>query len=230
MKVILLAGGQGSRMGEVTEELPKPLIKIGKYPIIYHIMNIYASRGFKDFIIACGYNAPLMMDFAKNLKNNWNVECYFHGIDVTKSYRLKQLESLFKDKTFFVSYGDDLSDVNPNDILKFHQEKGQIATITAVNVKSDFGIVDIGDNNDITKFIEKPKLDLWMNGGYMVFDREIFKYLELGELEQEVFDMLVRLKQINAFKHHGEWDSMNTLKDYNRLNKLWEEKKAFWRR
>lgn len=232
MKVVLLAGGKGTRMGDMTKTLPKPLVPLGEKPILWHIMKIYSHYGFRDFIICCDKTTKKFYEFVNNLKEDWNVEISSltdkKGKEVTKSQRIKNIEGLINDKEFFVSYGDDLCDVNPNKIYEFFKKKNKMATITAVKIRSDFGILETDNNSIITGFKEKPLLNYWINGGYMIFNRKIFDFLKLGELEKEVFEKLVELKQICAFKYNGNWEAINTYKDYLKLNKLWENN-PFWK-
>jgi len=228
--VVILCGGKGTRIGRLTDEIPKPLIKIGDKPILWHIMKIYESQGFNSFILCLGYKGKKLKDYFKNNSDErWNIQFVDTGLEITKSERIQRVKNRIKEGKFFLAYGDDVADVDLNKLLEFHEYMGLIATITAVKMTSQFGLVEIDEKNVIKEFKEKPILDKWMNGGFMVMDRKIFDYLMLGELEKEVFEKLVKLKQICAYKHNGKWSTMNTLKDNIELNELWNNGKAFWK-
>ena len=194
-------------------------------------MKIYASQGFNNFILCLGYEGKKIEEyFENNNDEDWNIQFVNTGLESAKSERIQQIKSLIKGDDFFLAYGDDVADIDLTALLNFHRSKGVIMTITAVRMLSPFGILEKDGNTDlIIKFKEKPKLDKWMNGGFMVSTKAIFNYLALGELESQVFEELVRLKQICAYNHEGEWRSMNTLKDVIELNNLWENKNAFWK-
>jgi len=228
--VVILCGGKGTRMGTLTEEIPKPLISIGDKPILWHVMKIYASHGFNNFILCLGDKGDkIRAYFQNNNHERWDIQFVDTGLESTKSKRIQQIKSLIKGDKFFLAYGDDVADVNLSKLLKFHEYMGLTVTVTIVKMVSQFGLVEIDEENVITEFKEKPLLDKWMNGGFMVMDRKIFDYLILGELEKEVFEKVVKLKQICAYKHNGQWSTMNTLKDNIELNTLWDNGKAFWK-
>ena len=230
MKTVILCGGKGSRMSALTEKIPKPLVHVGERPVLWHIMKIYATQGFSDFMLCLGYRGEeIKKYFEKNNSEKWKIEFVDTGENSTKSERIKKVKSFLNEENFFLAYGDDLSNVNLKKLKEFHEQSKKIATITAVKIKSPFGVLETNEKNEITKFKEKPILDHWMNGGFMVLNRKIFDYLKFGELEKEVFEKLVEESQIQAFKHEGEWKTMNTLKDNQELNELWEQKKAFWK-
>lgn len=228
---VILCGGKGTRMGPLTKELPKPLISIGGKPILWHIMKIYASQGVKNFILCLGYKGNKIKEFFENNNNEkWNIQFIDTGIESTKSERLQKIKNLIPENVFFLAYGDDVANINLADLLDFHKSKRVIVTITAVRMLSPFGILEIDNMTDLIKdFKEKPKLDIWMSGGFMVISKEIFEYLKLGELENQVFNKLVEEKKICAYKHNGDWRSMNTLKEITELNSLWENGDAFWK-
>ncbi|NOX97921.1 MAG: NTP transferase domain-containing protein [Nitrospirae bacterium] len=228
--VVILCGGKGERIGRITEEIPKPLIRVGDRPILWHVMKIYASQGFNHFILCLGYKGEKIKEyFENNNDEGWQIQFVDTGLESTKSERIQQIKDLIKGDSFFLAYGDDVANINLPDLLKFHKRMGLTATITIVRMISHFGLVTIDEKNIITEFKEKPLLDEWMNGGFMVMDKKIFDCLTLGELEKEIFEKLVELKQICAYKHKREWKSMNTLKDNIRLNILWNKGKAFWK-
>jgi len=231
MKVAILCGGKGTRLKELTEELPKPLVEIGGKPILWHIMKIYSNYGFNDFILCLGYKGEKIQEyFQSNNKENWNIEFIDTGQNTNKGERIKKIEPYIKENNFCVAYGDDVADVNIKDILDFHLKNNKIVTLTAVPLLSQFGIMEMNNNNEIIEFKEKPKLDHWINGGFFVFNKKIFSYIKPNyDLEKEAFEELVKEKQIQAFKHDGFWKCMNTFKDTMELNELWENNKAPWK-
>ena len=231
MKTVILCGGKGTRLRELTEEIPKPLVEIGGKPILWHLMKIYSHYGFNDFILCLGYKGELIKEyFSRNNKENWKITFVDTGEEANKAERIKKVQKYIKDDNFFVSYGDDVCDVNVKKVLDLHLKKNKVVTLTAVNLLSPFGVMEVNDNDEVTEFKEKPKLDYWMNGGYFVFNKKIFNYLKEGyDLEKEAFEELAKEKQIAAFKHHGFWKSMNTFKDVVELNELWEKGDAPWK-
>lgn len=253
MKVVILCGGEGTRMREHTENMPKPLVEIGGRPILWHLMKIYSSYGFRDFVVCLGYKGEMIkkyfvernwrisdftintkssrMDFhTKSEEEDWNITFIDTGTGTTKSERVKMAEPYIDGDEFFVAYGDDVSNVNIKKLLEFHRKSGKIATLTSVNQMSQFGIININEKGEITGFQEKPLLGQWINGGFFVFNRKIFSYMKNGrELEKEVFGELTKERQINAFRHTGFWASMNTFKDVIELNKMWDSGKPPWK-
>lgn len=228
--VVILCGGKGTRAGQITAKIPKPLIKIGNRPILWHVMKIYSRFGFNDFILCLGYKSKFIRNyFKKNNKDGWNVTCVDTGLDSSKSARLLQVKDLIKTKDFFLAYGDDLADIQIPKLLKHHYRINKIVTTTAVRTISDFGVIKIGKNGLISEFKEKPRIDQWINGGFMVMNKKIFSFLHAGELESEIFRKLVKLKEISAYKHFSKWKAMNTIKDNLELNLLWQKGEAFWK-
>lgn len=228
--VVILCGGKGIRIRQLTEKIPKPLLKIGDKPILGHVMKIYRSQGFNNFILCLGYKGEKIREYFKNNNDErWNIQFVETGLESTKSERLQQVKGLIKGDTFFLAYGDDVADIDLHNLLKFHKYMALTATITVVRMISHFGLVEINRENIVKEFKEKPLLDKWMHGGFMVMNQKIFDYLKLGELEKEVFEKLVKLKQICAYKHQGRWMTMNTLKDNIELNAIWNRGEAFWR-
>ena len=226
MQVVIFCGGKGTRLRPYTEDLPKPMIPIGDKPILWHIMKIYSQYGHKDFILCLGHFGKKIREYfidKKNIERDWYITFVDTGLDSTKGERLRKVKNLIKDDNFFVVYGDDLSDVNINEVLDFHKKNNKIVTLTAINPISHFGILEM-NGDEIINFKEKPKLDHWVNGGYFVFNKKIFDYLKDGwDLEKETFEQLVKEKQINAFKHKGFWMTMNTFKDFIELKELWDK-------
>ena len=227
--VVILCGGRGIRMSHLTEETPKPMLLIGDKPILWHIMELYSKWGFDDFIICLGYQGYKIKGYFENHAHNFNITFVDTGENSSKSERLNKVKDFINEENFFLTYGDDLSNVDIKKELEFHLSNNKIATITAVKLISQFGIIKTNEEDEITSFVEKPVLDDWMNGGFMVINRKIFDYLDAGELESEVFKSLVKERLIQSFKHEGEWKAMNTLKDQYELNELWNQNKAFWK-
>ncbi len=229
MDVVILCGGKGIRLSEYTEFVPKPLIEIGGKPILLHIMNLYAYYGFKDFIICLGYKGDMIRQyFIDNKNSGWNINLVDTGEDSTKAERLLKVKKYIKNEDFFLTYGDDLSDVDIKKLYNFHKSNNRIVTLTAVKPESNYGILNL-QGNSVTSFIEKPKMKEWINGGYFVINKKIFEYMKPKlELEKEVFKELVKKGEIGAFKYEGFWKSMNTLKDVNEFNDLYNNNKKPW--
>ena len=217
-------------MSALTEKIPKPLVQIGGRPALWHIMKIYSTQGFTDFILCLGYKGEeIRKYFQKNNSENWDIEFVETGLDTSKSRRIQKIRHLVGKENFFLAYGDDLSNIDLKKLFELHEKNKKIATITAVKIESPFGVLETNERNEIVRFREKPVLNYWMNGGFMALSQKIFGYLKFGELEKEVFEKLVEKSQIQAFKHKGEWKTMNTLKDNQELNELWEKGMAFWK-
>lgn len=227
MKTVILCGGKGTRMGENSEIIPKSLLKIGDVPMIEHIMNHYAHHNITEFVLCLGHLGEKIKDYFSKNPSDYKIEMIDTGKNTSKAQRLKKIKYLLGDN-FFVSYGDDLSDVNISSLREFHAKEGKIATLTAVRVPNPYGVLEFcADNqNLISNFKEKPLMNEWINGGYFLFNKKIFDYInQRDELEKEVFNKLVKEKQISAYKHQGFWKSMNSLKDYLELNSMFEEGK-----
>jgi len=225
MQVVIFCGGKGTRLKPHTKELPKPMILVGNKPILWYIMKVYSRHEHKDFILCLGHLGGKIREYfqdSKNVEKDWNITFVDTGLEKNKGERLKKVKDFIKEDNFLVAYGDDLSDVDINEVLESHRQNNKIVTLTAVNPISQYGILEI-DGNEVIGFKEKPRLDHWINGGYFVFNKKIFGYLKEGwDLEKEVFKELAKKRQINAFKHVGFWMSMNTLKDVIELNELWK--------
>lgn len=255
MKVVILAGGFGTRLSEETELKPKPMIEIGGKPILWHIMKIYSHFGFNDFIICCGYKgyyikeyfanyflhqADLTIDLSKNSvsvhKSNaepWKITLIDTGVNTMTGGRIKRIESFVEKKQFMLTYGDGVSDVNLKSLLKFHQDSGKQATLTAVQPSGKFGAIDLNPEGEVSSFHEKPKGDgAWINGGFFVLEPQVFDYIKDGDStvwEQSPLKELAKCQQLNAFKHSGFWKPMDTLRDKNELENLWNIDKAPWK-
>ncbi len=255
MKVVILAGGLGTRISEDSDRIPKPMIEIGNKPILWHIMKLYAHYGYNDFIVCCGYKANIIKDYFANYyfrnsditfdflhKNNvtihnektepWNVTLVDTGLETMTGGRIKRIKSyLGEDQNFLLTYGDGLSNVNIKNLVNHHLLKGKIGTITAIQPESRFGYMDLCEDGSIASFREKSKEDIgWINGGFMVFNKKIFSYLENDStiLEREPLEKLATDGQLQCYKHYGFWQCMDTLRDKRKLQQLWDSKDAPW--
>jgi glucose-1-phosphate cytidylyltransferase len=254
MKAVILAGGLGSRISEESSLKPKPLIEIGNMPIIWHIMKIYSHFGVKKFIICCGYKGYLIKEYFANYslhssdvtidiyKNKinvhkkkaeeWQITLVDTGEDTLTGGRILRIKDYIEDD-FLLTYGDGLADVNIKKLVQFHKSNKKLATMTAVQPLGRFGIIEINKkNNLIENFIEKPKGDgSWINGGFFVLKKDIFKYLkdDTTVWEREPLEALSRNKELCAFRHDSFWYAMDTMRDKNYLDNLWNLKKAPWK-
>jgi glucose-1-phosphate cytidylyltransferase len=253
MKVVILAGGLGTRLAEETEVKPKPMVEIGGRPILWHIMKHYSYYGIKEFFIALGHkgeiikryfwdyyslNGNMTLDFSSghidrqnNEGEDWTVHLIETGQDTYTGGRVKHLEEYLKNDTFMVTYGDGVCDVDLQALLKFHQSHGRIATITAVRPPARFGGL-IFDGDMVAEFTEKPQIgEGWINGGFLVFKPEIFDYLEgpHSSLEADAMERLAADNQLAAFRHNDFWQCMDTLRDKRLLERLWQENRADWK-
>ncbi len=229
MQVVLLCGGKGTRLSEKTESIPKPLIDIGDKPVLWHIMKYFEHHGHTDFILCTGYKGDMIKDYLdKNAEPGWNIKYSEAGEDATKSQRIANAKELL-DSIFILSYGDDLTGLDMGKVIELHGSKSKLVTITAINPESGYGVIELDNDSNITSFKEKPKLPVWINGGYMVVDKKILDFLDKGELENEVFKYLAAIGKIQAYKYNGFWKSMNTLKENIEMNELWEAGNAPWK-
>ena len=253
MKLTILAGGFGSRLSEETENRPKPMVEIGGQPILWHLMKHSAHYGFNEFVVALGYkgevikryfldyyrfNASMTIDLSDGEvqlydkeSENWIVHLVDTGLDTSTGGRIRRLEPWLKDETFMVTYGDGVSDLDFQDLLRFHRSHGRLATVTAVRPPARFGGL-IFDGDLIAEFTEKPQIgEGWINGGFMVFEASIFDYLEGDDtsLEADALERLAIDGQLAAYQHEGFWQCMDTLRDVRLLESLWESGKPPWR-
>jgi len=228
IKTVILCGGRGTRMGN--DDLPKVLFPIGGKPILWHIMNIYSYFGFRDFIFCLGYKGEKIKQYFTGVKK-WNITFAETGENTNTGGRLKKIQKLIKEDLFLATYGDGVADVNLAKLISFHRIHKKIATITVVKPLSQFGIVGVDPHTySVTHFEEKPILDHWINGGFFVFNRDIFPYLSNNDiLEKDSFKKLLVNKELSAFKHDKFWRCMDTYKDNLELNELWKQDKATWR-
>ena len=233
VKVVILCGGLGSRLSEETKLKPKPMVKIGKDPILIHIMKIYAKFGFKNFILALGYKQKFIKGYFKNFKSNndWNIKFVNTGLHSLTAKRIELLKMyLNKDKYFLLTYGDGVTKLNIKKLIAFHLKNKKIATVTAVRPPARFGELKI-NKNIVSNFDEKNQINSgWINGGFFVFDRRVFKFLPKNNtmLERNTMQKLTKEKQLVAFKYKGFWQCMDTLRDKQLLNKIWRNKKLRW--
>ena len=256
MKVVILAGGYGTRISEESHLRPKPMIEIGGNPMLWHIMKYYSYYGFNEFIICCGYKgymikeyfadyylhrSDITFDFTENNKMTihsnvaepWKVTLVDTGLDTMTGGRLKRVEKYIGNETFMLTYGDGVCDVDIKELVNQHKNSNKIATLTAIQPGGRFGVLDIAEDNEtITSFAEKSKEDGgWINGGYMVLEPDIFNYIEGDEtfLEKEPLEALARDGMLNAYKHSGFWQCMDTQRDKGVLETLWKTNNAKWK-
>lgn len=253
MKTVVLCGGLGTRISEETHVRPKPMVEIGGKPILWHIMNIYSHYGHKDFVLALGFKQEYIkqyflnyhalqsdfcvdlgsgeIDFLKKLNRDWKVSLVDTGLLSMTGGRLYRLRDHLKDEdTFMLTYGDGLSNVDIGKLVEFHRSHGKIATVTSVRPNARFGEM-VFDGERVVEFKEKPQATQgWINGGFFVFNKEIFNYLgsEKDILEQAPLESLVKDEQLMAYWHDGFWQCMDTMRDKNYLNELWDSGSAPW--
>ena len=233
MKSVILAGGLGTRISEETDFKPKPMIEIGGKPILWHIMKIYSHYGINDFIICCGYKGKIIKEYFEDFKSEpWNVQTIDTGLETMTGGRIKRIENEIDD-TFCMTYGDGVSDVNLNELISFHKKNQLVGTLTAIHPPERFGVLDLSENY-VTAFHEKHRGDQsWINGGFFVFEKEIFDYIKNGDstiLERNPFETLAKERKLTAFKHKGFWHPMDTLRDKRHLEKLWTSGDALWKK
>ncbi len=232
MKLVILAGGYGTRLSEETKTKPKPLIKIGDKPIIWHLMKIYSSFGINEFIICLGYKGNMIKDELKVYikKENWVINFIDTGLHTMTGGRVKRVEKyLAKEENFCLSYGDGLSNINIKKLIQFHTNAGKIATLTAVKYKNPKGVLSINKNSKVNKIKEKP-LE-YINGGFFVLSKNIFKYLKNDQtiFEKDCLPLLAKKNQLVAFKHNDFWACMDTLREKKELNTFWKTKNCKWK-
>jgi glucose-1-phosphate cytidylyltransferase len=234
MKAVILAGGYGTRISDFDNKesilKPKPMIEIGGKPILWHILKNYSSFGISDFIICCGYKGEQIKEYFKNNPSEWNIELVDTGLKTMTGGRLKRIQNKI-DGTFCVTYGDGLSNVNVKNLITFHKEKKSIATLTAVHPPERFGVLSL-NGDKVTQFSEKPSDEnAWINGGFFVFEKEIFDYLQDDStiLERMPLEILAKENKLTAFKHNGFWYAMDTLREKKYLEKLYTSGNIPWK-
>ncbi len=231
MKVVILAGGFGTRLSEYTDTIPKPMVPIGGKPIIEHIMDIYSKFGHNEFYIALGYKGEVIKDYFKNFKNpSWKINLIDTGSDTLTGGRLKRMEKYISNENFLLTYGDGISNIDINELIKFHSSHNKMVTISAVRPPARFGSLGL-DGSDVVKFKEKKQLgESWINGGFFVMNSKFFSFLsgDKSVLEKEPLEKITKLKELKAFKHEGFWQCMDHKLDKDYLDQLISEKKAPW--
>ncbi|MDR3345657.1 MAG: glucose-1-phosphate cytidylyltransferase [Campylobacteraceae bacterium] len=255
MKVVILAGGYGTRIAEETDIKPKPMVEIGGKPILWHIMKIYSHYGFNDFVILLGYKGYFIKEYFANyflhqsdvtfdLKTNeikvhnnmsepWKVTLVDTGLDTMTGGRIKRAQRYIGDDDFLLTYGDGVSSVDIAKTIAFHKKHLKAITVTAIQPEARFGNLHIGGDFRIEKFMEKPKTETgWINGGFFVCSKKVFDYISDDEgciFEQQPLQNLAKEGEMFAYKHDGFWQPMDTLRDNQQLNKLWKEGNAPWK-
>jgi len=254
MKTVILCGGRGTRLGAHGTTVPKALIEIGEKPVIWHLLKIYSHYGFDDFILCLGFlgdkikrffldqhwlDADFTLEKNSNLPllensrelEDWRVTFAETGLETNTGGRLKRIEKyLDGEETFCVTYGDGLSNVNLEKLVEFHRSHGRVATLTAVHPHSNFGVMKLDEESYVTEFQEKPVMKEWINGGFFVFNRRVFDYLDENSiLEREPLERLAKEKELVAFPHDGFWKCVDTFKDNLEFNQLWSDDRADWK-
>lgn len=253
MKVVILAGGFGTRLSEHTDSIPKPMVEIGGKPILWHIMKTYSHYGFNDFIICLGYKGHIIKEYFlnrfkydsditidystneihthNNISEPWKVSLIDTGINTLTGGRLKQIQK-YIDNTFLMTYGDGVSDININELIKQHNKHNKKITVTAVQPSGRFGGLEIENDVLVKSFVEKRRSDSpWINGGFFVCEPEVFDYIKGDNtiFESDVLEKIASENQLTSYKHKGFWECMDTLKDKNNLNSLWNNNQAEWK-
>jgi len=230
VQVVILAGGFGTRLSEETDSVPKPMVRIGKTPILHHIMTYYAKFGHSDFLIAMGYKAEVIKEFFSELvEPDWSVQLVDTGLETSTGGRIKRLEHLL-DNEFHLTYGDGLSNVNLDKLVDHHKNFGKIATVTAVRPPARFGTIE-SIKGIVTKFAEKdPQEAGWINGGFFCLNKKVCSYIidDTTSFESGPLNQLVAIRELSAFEHTGWWQPMDTLRDKRTLQELWERGEAPW--
>ncbi|MDP6710805.1 MAG: sugar phosphate nucleotidyltransferase [Pelagibacteraceae bacterium] len=227
MKVVILAGGFGTRLSEYTKTIPKPMININGKPMLLYIMKLYAKHGFKNFYIALGYRGKIIKKFFNKKFFDWNINLIETGKNTMTGGRLKRLKKYIGNETFMMTYGDGLSNVNLNKLLKFHKKNKKLVTLTAVRPPARFGALRLKGHN-VNYFKEKSQLDEgWINGGFFVMEPKFLKFIKNDNtyLEREPLEQMTKKRQLMAFKHKGFWQCMDTKRDKDKLDKILKSKK-----
>ena len=227
MKVVILAGGLGTRISEYTKVIPKPMVNISGKPIILHIMKHFAKYGHREFFIAVGYKGDVIKKFFRKNKFGWNVNIIETGKKTMTGGRIKRLKTILKNERFFLTYGDGISNVNLNALLSFHKSKKSSVTLTAVRPTSRFGVIKI-KNSKVSYFKEKSRLDeSWINGGFFIMEPEFLNYIKNDKtyLEREPLEKVTKKRELAAFRHEGFWQCMDTKRDKDKLDQIFNSKK-----
>ncbi len=254
MKVVILAGGLGTRLSEETSLRPKPMVDIGDKPILWHIMKIYSSYGFNDFVICLGYKGYIIKEYFANyflhqsdvtidLKNNsleihqseaepWKITLVDTGKSSMTGGRIKRIEKYIGNEPFLLTYGDGVGNVNIRDLVTHHQQQQKMVTVTAVQPSGRFGALNLNETDTVTSFLEKPKGDgAWINGGFFVCQPEVFNFIKDDQIvwEKQPMEQIAAKGEMSAFKHHGYWKPMDTLRDKQELEQEWQSGHALWK-
>jgi glucose-1-phosphate cytidylyltransferase len=254
MKVVILAGGLGTRLSEETDIRPKPMVEIGGKPILWHIMKVYSFYGYNEFIVCLGYKGYLIKEYFANLflhlsdvtidisNNNievhnspvdkWKITLVETGSNTMTGGRIKRVQKYVGDERFMLTYGDGVSDIDIPALIAFHEKKNKLCTVTAVQPSGRFGVLQIDEDNNVESFHEKRTEDSgWINGGFFVCEPGIFSFIDGDDTiwEKDPLENISRRNQLASYKHHGFWKPMDSLKDKMDLNELWNTKKADWK-
>lgn len=254
MKALILAGGFGTRLSEETEIKPKPMVEIGGKPILWHVMKTYSHYGINEFVILLGYKGYMIKEYFANyflhqsnvtidLKSNsmkihqsnaepWKITLIDTGLKTMTGGRIKRAKDYIGDETFMLTYGDGVADVNIKKLLEFHKKHKKLATVTSIMPVGRYGAIDISDKNEVKSFFEKPKGDgSWINGGFFVLEPKVLDYIEGDKTiwERDPLEKIVKDGQLNAYKHEGFWQAMDTLREKNDLEKMWAKDEAPWK-
>ena len=230
MKVIILAGGFGTRLSEYTNTIPKPMIQVGNKPILHHIMQFYANFGHTDFYVALGYKGEVIKKYFSNIDSDWNINLIDTGSNSMTGGRVKRLQKFIGKETFMLTYGDGLSDININNLISFHKNHGKMVTISAVRPPARFGALKLKDS-EVISFKEKSQLtESWINGGFFVMEPNFFELLSSDEtvLEKEPLEKVASMKELVAFRHEGFWQCMDHKLDKDLLDDMCSKKEAPW--
>jgi glucose-1-phosphate cytidylyltransferase len=233
MKVLILAGGFGTRLSEETDLIPKPLVKIGGKPILWHIMKLYSSFGYNEFIILLGYKGELIEEYFLNQLDlfNWDITFLDTGLKTDTGGRIRRAKNMIGNQPFLLTYGDGLSNIDINKLVACHQNHDGLVTMTSVQLASRFGILEIGENNQVTRFNEKPKKnEAWINGGFFICDPEVIKYIKNDSttFEKDPLSNLSKDGKLFTYRHHGFWKCMDTLRDKRELDNLAKSDSPPW--
>ena len=254
MKAVILAGGLGTRLREETEYRPKPMVEIGGRPILWHIMKTLSTQGINDFVICLGYKGDYIKDFfmnyearthditvklgenegivqhAKSSAENWTVTLANTGLTTMTGGRIHNIKKYVQDGRFLCTYGDGVADIDLKALTAFHASHGKTATVTAVRPTNRFGAMQIDENETVTEFAEKPRAEKWVNGGYFIFEPGIFDYLDAEcVLEKAPLENLSKKGELKSYKHEGFWQPMDTFRETQDLNELWNNNEAPWK-
>lgn len=254
MKIVILAGGMGTRISEESHLKPKPMVEIGGKPILWHIMKIFSHYGFNDFIICLGYKGYVIKEFFANYflhcsdvtidltKNSmeihdskaepWKITMVDTGLNTSTGGRIRRIKEYISDETFMLTYGDGVADIVIPDLVKKHREQNRLATVTAVQPPGRFGAIDLGSNDEVIEFHEKPLGDgSWINGGFFVLEPDVIEYIDSDETpwERQPLNRLSEENQLTAFRHRGFWRPMDTLRDKVELEQMWQSGNARWK-